>query len=251
MSELWVTFAAGLQQAARGATIPAVGMGGWPVSRKRKRTSGRMLPNFRREKKAYAEGLAPIAGCDEAGVAPLAGPVAAAAVILDPKRVPKGLDDSKRLTAERREGLFAEICATAEVAVAFAPPARIDRDNIFQARLWALAQAVRALPMRPALVFVDGPHRPLLEEDYCAVETLVDGDAKCASIAAASIVAKVSRDRLMRLLGLAYPDYGFEQHKGYGTELHLAALNRLGPTPHHRTSFSPVLASRGVIAAED
>ncbi|MCC6948125.1 MAG: ribonuclease HII [Bradyrhizobiaceae bacterium] len=210
-----------------------------------------MLPNFRREKRAYTSGLAPVAGCDEAGVAPLAGPVVAAAVILDPKRVPKGLDDSKRLTAERREELFTEICATAEIAVAFAPPARIDRDNIFRARMWALAQAVRALPLRPALVYVDGPHRPPLAEDFCAVETLVNGDALCASIAAASIVAKVTRDRLMCRLGETFPDYGFERHKGYGTELHIAALSRHGPTPHHRTSFQPVVASRAVEAVED
>jgi ribonuclease HII len=191
----------------------------------------------------------PVAGCDEAGVSPLAGPVSAAAVILDPNRVPKGLDDSKKLTPERREELFLEICATAEVAVAFAPPARIDRDNIFRARLWALAQAVRALPCKPALVYVDGPHRPPLEEDYCTVETLVAGDTLCASIAAASIVAKVTRDRLMRRLGIAYPGYGFEQHKGYGTEMHVAALNRLGPTCHHRTSFEPVVLSRAAATA--
>lgn len=210
-----------------------------------------MLPNFRREKKAYASGLAPVAGCDEAGVAPLAGPVVAAAVILDPARVPKGLDDSKRLAAERREQLFEEICATAEIGVAFAPPARIDRDNIFRARMWALAQAVRALPLRPALVYVDGPHRPPLEDGFCSLEMLVDGDARCASIAAASIVAKVTRDRLMRRLGETFPEYGFERHKGYGTELHIAALNRLGPTPHHRSSFQPVLMSGGLAAVEE
>jgi ribonuclease HII len=218
---------------------------GAAVSRKNK--ASRMLPNFRRERNAYAKGLAPVAGADEAGVAPLAGPVAAAAVILDPKRVPRGLDDSKKLTPERREELFAEICACAEVALSFAPPARIDRDNILQARLWALAQAVRALPLRPALVYVDGPHRPPLDEGYCAVRPLVDGDALCASIAAASIVAKVMRDRLMSRLGAAFPDYGFEQHKGYGTGLHVTALGRHGPTPHHRTSFAPVIACRGAV----
>ena len=209
-----------------------------------------MLPNFRREKNAYARGVVPVAGCDEAGVAPLAGPVAAAAVILDPKRVPKGLDDSKKLTPEEREELFTEICATAEVAVALAPPWRIDRDNILRARLWALAQAVRALPFRPALVYVDGPHRPPLEDGYCQIEPLVDGDALCASIAAASIVAKVMRDRLMCRLGLAFPNYGFEQHKGYCTALHMAALNRHGPSPHHRASFEPVTLSRGISLVE-
>jgi ribonuclease HII len=176
--------------------------------------------------------------------------VAAAAVVLDPRCVPKGLDDSKKLTPERREELFGEICACAEVAVAFAPPARIDRDNILRARLWALAQAVRALPCRPALVYVDGPHRPPLEDGYCRIEPLVDGDELCASIAAASIVAKVMRDRLMCRLGLAFPDYGFEQHKGYGTGMHLAALNRHGPTPHHRSSFEPVFAMNGTVIVE-
>jgi ribonuclease HII len=205
-----------------------------------------MLPNFRREKRAYAQGIGPVAGADEAGVAPLAGPVAAAAVILDPNRIPKGIDDSKRLTPERREELFAEICACAEVAVAFAPPARIDRDNILRARLWALAQAVRALPSRPALVYVDGPDPLPLEHGYCAVVPIVDGDARCASVAAASIVAKVTRDALMRRLGAAHPGYGFEQHKGYGTELHAAALIRLGPCVHHRRSFLRVEAARAL-----
>jgi ribonuclease HII len=155
------------------------------------------------------------------------------------------------LSPERREELFAQICATAEVAVAFAPPARIDRDNIFRARMWALAQAVRALPVRPAIVYVDGPHRPPLQEDFCSVHTLVDGDALCASIAAASIVAKVSRDRLMCRLGETFPDYGFERHKGYGTELHISALSRFGPTLHHRTSFQPVVSVSAAIAVEE
>src|SRR3972149_2628828 len=139
-----------------------------------------MLPNFRREKRAYARGIGPIAGADEAGAPPWPGPVAAAAVILDPARVPRGLDDSKRLTAERREELFAEICACAEVAVAFAPPARIDRDNILRASQWALAQAVHALSRRPGLVFVDGPHRPPIEPGWGEAEPLVGGGARRA-----------------------------------------------------------------------
>src|SRR5215468_7402263 len=116
-------------------------------------------PTFRRERAAIKRGVWPIAGCDEAGRGPLAGPVVAAAVILDPKRVPRGLDDSKKLDAASRERLYAKICATAEVAVALAPPARIDRDNILRASLWALARAVAALPVRPQLVFVDGRDR--------------------------------------------------------------------------------------------
>src|SRR5215467_5576350 len=118
-----------------------------------------LRPSFRRERAALKRGVWPVAGCDEAGRGPLAGPVVAAAVILDPKRVPRGLDDSKKLDAPTRERLYAKICASAEVAIAIAPPARIDRDNILRASLWALARAVKALPVRPLLVFVDGPLR--------------------------------------------------------------------------------------------
>lgn len=197
-----------------------------------------MLPSFRRESNVYRRGLAPVAGCDEAGRGPLAGPVVAAAVILDPACVPKGLDDSKLLSPERREELFTQILACAEVAVALAPPWRIDRDNILRASLWALARAVCALPRQPRFVFVDGNMRPPLNDDY-QVEPVIGGDGIVASIAAASIVAKVTRDRLMCRLGAAYPQYGFEQHKGYSTEIHYAALERHGTTPHHRKSFAP------------
>jgi ribonuclease HII len=196
-------------------------------------------PTFRRERSALKRGIWPVAGCDEAGRGPLAGPVVAAAVILDPKRVPRGLDDSKKLDPQTREKLYAKICASAEVAVAFAPPARIDRDNILRASLWALARAVAALPVRPKLVFVDGRDRI---EACCDCEAVISGDAIIASIAAASIVAKVTRDRLMACLGLAHPGYGFEQHKGYSVPEHFAALARLGPTIHHRRSFAPVAA---------
>jgi ribonuclease HII len=197
-----------------------------------------MLPSFRRERNVYRRGLAPVAGCDEAGRGPLAGPVVAAAVILDPSSVPKGLNDSKLLLPEERERLFTQILACAEVAVALAPPSRIDRDNILRASLWALARAVCALPRRPRFVFVDGNMRPPLSDDY-EVEPVIGGDAIVASVAAASIVAKVTRDRLMCQLGLAYPQYGFEQHKGYSTDLHYEALERHGVTPHHRRSFAP------------
>jgi ribonuclease HII len=209
-----------------------------------------MLPTYRREKNAHARGLVPVAGCDEAGRGPWAGPVVAAAVILDPACVPKGLADSKLLEPERREELFAEICACAEVAVALAPPARIDRDNILRASLWALARAVCALPRAPKLVFVDGPYRPPLADEF-TVEPVIDGDRLIASVAAASIVAKVTRDHLMSRLGLAFPDYGFEKHKGYGTDVHAAALLRHGPTRHHRTTFEPVIAARGTAIVEE
>jgi ribonuclease HII len=205
-------------------------------------------PTFRRERAAMKRGVWPIAGCDEAGRGPLAGPVVAAAVILDPKRVPRGLDDSKKLDPETREKLYAKICASAEVAVALAPPARIDRDNILRASLWALARAVAALPVRPKLVFVDGRDRI---DAGCDCQAVVSGDAIIASIAAASIVAKVTRDRLMTRLGLQYPGYGFEQHKGYSVPEHFDALARLGPTVHHRRSFAPVAAAYGdIVTAE-
>lgn len=194
-------------------------------------------PTFAREANAYRRGFTPVAGCDEAGRGPLAGPVVAAAVILDPERLPKGLDDSKALTAGARETLFDSICATAEVAVAVAPPSRIDRDNILRASLWALAKAVCSLPRIPQLVFVDGRDSLPLQ---CEVRAVIGGDGIIASVAAASIVAKVTRDRLMKQLGLAFPDYGFEKHKGYSTSLHWERLNRHGPTPHHRNSFAPV-----------
>src|SRR5499425_54816 len=126
-------------------------------------------PTFRRERAARKRGIWPVAGCDEAGRGPLAGPVVAAAVILDPKRVPRGLDDSKRLPPERREALYERICASAQVAIAFAPPARIDCHNIRQASLWALARAVAALPTKPGLVFVDGCDRIAVQCECRAV----------------------------------------------------------------------------------
>ena len=178
-----------------------------------------------------------IAGVDEAGRGPLAGPVVAAAVILDPKRIPKGIDDSKKLTREAREALFDEICATSSFAVAIAPPSRVERDNILRASLWALARAVHALPQAPRHVFVDG--RDKIDVN-CDCQAVIGGDALVMSIAAASIVAKVSRDRLMMRLAEECPGYGFEQHMGYGVPQHLAALGTLGPTVHHRRSFAPV-----------
>jgi ribonuclease HII len=205
-------------------------------------------PTFRRERAAIKRGVWPVAGCDEAGRGPLAGPVVAAAVVLDPKRVPRGLDDSKKLDPQTREKLHAKICASAEVAVAIAPPWRIDRDNILRASLWALARAVACLPVRPQLVFVDGRDRI---DAACDCQAVISGDAILASIAAASIVAKVTRDRLMTRLGLLYPGYGFENHKGYSVPEHFAALARLGPTIHHRRSFAPVAAAYGDIVTAD
>jgi ribonuclease HII len=198
-------------------------------------------PSFRRERALIKQGVWPVAGCDEAGRGPLAGPVVAAAVVLDPKRIPKGIDDSKRLTAERREALFEEICATASFSVAFASPARIDRDNILRASLWALKRAVDGLPEAPKHVFVDGRDRLSTACDCAAV---IGGDGIVMSIAAASIIAKVTRDRLMCALALECPGYGFESHKGYSVPEHLEALDRLGPSVHHRRFFAPVVAAR-------
>ncbi len=205
-----------------------------------------LRPTFRRERRAINRGLWPIAGCDEAGRGPLAGPVVAAAVVLDPKRIPRGLNDSKKLDHEERERLYEKICATAEVAVAIGSPARIDRDNIRQASLWALARAVRALPCRPQLVFVDGVDKI---DAGCDCQAVISGDALIVSIAAASIVAKVTRDRLMMRVGAAHPGYGFERHMGYSVPEHFAALERLGPCIHHRRSFSPVRLADGALTA--
>ncbi|HVV42038.1 MAG TPA: ribonuclease HII [Nitrobacter sp.] len=213
-------------------------------------------PSFKRERALMKQGVWPVAGCDEVGRGPLAGPVVAAAVVLDPKRIPRGIDDSKRLTAARREELFEEITATSSFAVAFASPARIDRDNILRASLWALARAVHALPEMPKHVFVDGRDRI---ETACDCEAVIGGDGLVLSIAAASIVAKVTRDRLMCKLAQECPGYGFENHMGYAVPEHLSALQRLGPSSHHRSFFAPVVAARerqlalsadGVVLAE-
>jgi len=178
-----------------------------------------------------------IAGIDEAGRGPWAGPVVAAAVILDPDRIPAGLNDSKQLGEPVREGLFAKIASHAQIAVGIAEVGRIDRDNILQATLWAMAAALRALPTKPAAALIDGNRLPQLP---CPAEAVVKGDALSLSIAAASIVAKVTRDRMMRQLARDYPGYGWERNKGYGTQEHRSAIAELGVTPHHRRSFAPI-----------
>ena len=194
-------------------------------------------PDDRLERAAAHRHGGAVAGIDEAGRGPWAGPVVAAAVVLDLKRVPAGIDDSKALSPEERERLFAEITASAEVGVGVVDVARIDRDNILAATLAAMAHAFAALRTTPAVALVDGNRAPRLP---CAVETIVGGDARSLSIAAASIIAKVTRDRMMCDLALRYPGYGFERHKGYGTAVHAAAIARLGVTPEHRRSFRPV-----------
>ena len=207
-----------------------------------------LRPTFRRERRWLVRGVWPVAGCDEAGRGPLAGPVVAAAVVLDPDNMPRGLNDSKKLDAAERNKLYEKICATAQVSVAFGSTARIDRDNILRASLWALARAVKTLPVKPRLVYVDGN---IKIDCGCDCEAVVSGDAMVASIAAASIVAKVTRDRLMARLGIAHPGYGFERHMGYSVPEHFRALKTLGPTPHHRRRFAPVAAKLGLTEDQD
>ena len=197
--------------------------------------------DFTREQALLSSGFKWIAGVDEVGRGPLAGPVVAAAVILDPDHLPSGLNDSKTLSAARRDALYLEIMRHAHVAVASVPASVIDRINIRQATLLAMTRAVNALAVQPDHVLVDGRDVPVLP---CAGEALIGGDGKSLSIAAASIIAKVTRDRLMERLSEHDPRYGFAAHAGYGTAMHLAALVQYGPGPDHRLSFAP-LKNRG------
>ncbi len=188
-----------------------------------------------------ATSAALIAGVDEAGRGPLAGPVCAAAVILHPMRIPAGLGDSKRLSAAVREGLVPCIEETAVAwAVAWASHLEIDRLNILQASMLAMRRAVLALHTTPTVALVDGNRCP--EGLPCVARAVVGGDALEPSISAASILAKVARDRAMQDLDAEYPHYGFARHKGYGTRAHLAALRQHGPCAIHRRSFAPVRA---------
>lgn len=182
-----------------------------------------------------------ICGIDEAGRGPWAGPVVAAAVILPRKGRPKGLADSKQLSAEAREELACAIRACSAVGVGLASPAEIDQFNILQATYLAMRRALSALPQIPAAALIDGNSAP--DDLICPVETIIDGDAHVACISAASIIAKVERDRLMTELCALYPGYSFSQHKGYGTPAHQDALKRLGPCAIHRRSFKPVAAA--------
>ena len=182
-----------------------------------------------------------VAGVDEAGRGPLAGPVVAAAVLLDPARPIEGLTDSKKLSAKRRERFDERIRAEAlAFAIARVEADEIDRINILQASLAAMVRAVTALPVAAQAVRVDGNRAP---EFGVPAEALVGGDALDPAISAASILAKVDRDRLLVALEDEYPGYGFAAHKGYGTRVHLEALTRLGPCPAHRRSFAPVRAA--------
>lgn len=181
-----------------------------------------------------------VAGCDEVGRGPLAGDVVAAAVILDPEQSILGLDDSKKLSEKKREQLFGEIQTKAKSwCIARASVAEIDHLNILQASLLAMTRAVQGLHIQPEHVLVDGNKLP--KWNYAA-EAVVKGDSRVAAISAASILAKVTRDREMIALDKVYPGYGFADHKGYPTPVHMAALDKLGVTPIHRTSYGPIKA---------
>ncbi len=197
--------------------------------------------DYEHEAAAVARGLAPVCGVDEAGRGPWAGPVVAAAVILRPDDIPPGLADSKTLSRARREALFHSLTDVAVIGVGRAAVGEIDRLNILGATMLAMARAVAALALAPRHALVDGNRAPDLPANRnCSVECLVKGDARCLSIAAASIVAKVTRDREMTALARRFPGFGWERNAGYGTAEHQAALARLGPNEMHRRSFAPI-----------
>ncbi|ARS29037.1 ribonuclease HII [Sphingomonas sp. KC8] len=179
----------------------------------------------------------PVIGVDEAGRGPLAGPVVAAAVILDRGRVPDGINDSKKLSEKARARICADIRAVAQVGVGIATVAEIDEINILWATMLAMERAVAALAVAPGMVLVDGNRCPRWDHPAQAV---IGGDAKCLSIAAASIIAKETRDAMMVEYDRQYPGYGWASNKGYGSRQHMDGLARLGPTPIHRRSFAPV-----------
>lgn len=181
-----------------------------------------------------------VAGVDEVGRGPLAGPVVACALILPPDLtlLPAGITDSKKLSEKKRDALALELKACCSYALGSASAAEIDGINILQATFLAMRRAIAALPLQPVHLLIDGPHLP--KSLPCPATPVIEGDAKVLSIAAASIIAKVARDTEMKQLALAYPGYGWERNAGYGAPAHLAALQTLGVTPHHRRSFAPV-----------
>ena len=203
------------------------------------------MPSFRHEKRCTEAGAVRIAGIDEVGRGPLAGPVVAAVAVIDravaKRKLLRLIDDSKKLTLEQREEAYAAMVDSGIVryAVGEASAEEIDAVNILQATFLAMRRALQGLAEQPDLVLIDGNRVP--PELGCRAETIVGGDARSYSIAAASIIAKVTRDRYMRGLAASFPGYGWETNVGYRSPDHLAALNRLGPTAHHRRTFAPVL----------
>ncbi len=208
------------------------------VGKRQRRQAARLGVLLRIERHLRRSGVVNIAGVDEVGVGPLAGPVLAAAVILPESVRLRGIDDSKKVAAAMREQLAARIRTSAiGIGIGVVEPGEIDRLNIYRAALEAMRRAVVALPLVPDHVLVDARRIPNLSIPQTA---LIDGDARSYCIAAASIVAKVARDRIMCELDVAYPQYGFREHMGYATAQHLAAIERHGPSPIHRRSFAPV-----------
>ncbi|MFC3053437.1 ribonuclease HII [Kordiimonas pumila] len=202
-------------------------------------------PDWSAEMSILSENGGLVCGIDEVGRGPLAGPVVAAAVILDPEKIPQGLNDSKKLSEKRRAYLYALIKETAiAVSVAEASVAEIDDINILQASMLAMRRAMGGLSVRPSCALVDGNRDPNLR---IPTRTLVKGDSRSLSIAAASIIAKVFRDELMKKLAKDYPEYGWGKNAGYGVAYHLAALKIVGVSPHHRRSFSPI---RNILSEE-
>lgn len=196
------------------------------------------IPSFEFENRLIKRGLKHIAGVDEAGRGPLAGPVVAAAVIFDPKNIPAGLNDSKKLNEKRREILFEEIIACASFAWSASSAKEIDEVNIRQATLNAMTRSVMALPTLADHVLIDGRDVPMPLNNIGT--SIIKGDAISLSISAASIVAKVMRDRMMKRADIDYPQYGFAGHKGYGAKKHIEAIHEFGPCPLHRMTFAPL-----------
>jgi len=196
------------------------------------------VPDYAIEEKMRLKGKSAIAGVDEVGRGPLAGPVVAAAVILDPDNIPDGLNDSKKLAAKKREAIFLEILATSHVAWTSLPAEIIDRTNIRAAALEAMTRSILHLAVKADAALIDGKDIP--EGLVNIGKALVKGDARSVSIAAASIVAKVVRDRMMVEADKYFPNYGFAGHKGYGSKVHREAIQIYGPCPLHRKSFSPI-----------
>ncbi len=195
-------------------------------------------PDFSYEQAAHAQGYLRVAGVDEVGRGPLAGPVTAAAVILDPARIPEGLNDSKKLTPKRRQALLEALLEAAEVSVAHATVEEIDDLNILRASHLAMIRAIDGLPTPPDFALIDGNMIP--RDLALPAQSVVKGDALSLSIAAASIAAKIRRDALMVELAQQFPGYGWERNAGYPSKQHREALQNLGVTPHHRRSFKPV-----------
>lgn len=194
-------------------------------------------PTLKFERAAMRLGAKVVCGVDEAGRGPLAGPVVISAVILNHRRVPDGLNDSKLLTADEREALYEKIMASAIVSISVQPPSVIARMNILQASLWGMRQAVLGLQVKADHVLVDGNMVP--KDLPCAGQAIVGGDGRSASIAAASIIAKVTRDRMCQIMDCEEPQFGFSSHKGYAAPQHLEALTAHGPGRHHRMDFAP------------